>query len=245
MSTLQSSGGARPRLLVRQGLTLLWDVIVSPSQAGQALDVMGSLTFLLPLCLVWLLHVAFQFVIQSPAEAILVDQMRLHMGDSQLNATLEYLRSSRQIGLFLTPLFILLKWVAVAFLMYLVLVLIDELFSFGTLVSLVGFASLFSALADLEVLLILYIRGFDSLHKLTDLQPSIGLGLLCSSKRGFAYSFAEHFSVFELWGIAFLSVAIYALLRRKSAFRALMPAAGVWLSVALVHSAFVALLPSS
>lgn len=225
--------------LARDRLALVWNLIFNPSRASSRIVETGSL--LLPLCLVWIFRIVFQLGVQAPVERIFVQQGGQRMTAEQLATALAYFHSSQQIGLVVAPLFLLLKWMIVAFLMYLVLVLIDEFLPFRSLLALVGFSSVLAAVADLQILLILRLRGFETLNELSDLQPPIGAGLLFGDRNGIWYQVAEHFNVFELWGTAFLALAVHAVIRRRSITRAVCPSFGVWLFVVFVQTTLASL----
>jgi len=230
MSAIKTAIGAQFRILGR----LVW----SPEAAFR--DLARSGPFLAPLVLSSLLGAAVQFINLPLVERVALNNMAPGMDPDLYQKGLEYLRASQFIGMAATPLSLMIKWSCIAGLIYLVLQVAGGSMPFRQLFSLVAFSSVLQCLESCLAAAILGLKGFENINTARELSPPLGLNLLLQPSGVAIDSFLNNFSLFGIWYLAVLTFGV-AYFNRFSRKKALMVVAPVWLFMAGLQAALVAL----
>ncbi len=218
---------------VTMSLLMFW----SPSRAVESIR--EKAPFLVPLLIASIAGVVVQFA-TSPMVETLMRANLAHLQEDQVAQSIEFYRRFQMIGVFTAPLVMLLKWAAVALLLYLLAILVNGTMSFRQVYSLVSFSSLALVAESAIVLLILLLRGVESIQTQMDLQPAIGLNLLFPGLAPAWHLLLNNANIFELWYVVLLVLGIRQL-NRFSTGKAVAVVVAVWLFGVGLQSATTAL----
>lgn len=83
------------------------------------------------------------------------------------------MRLSKYYGILVSPLVVMLKWSISAFLLFSVSVLFGADITYRKVLSLLGHASIITALDNLLSILVLYLRGIDTIKSVEDIQSTV------------------------------------------------------------------------
>jgi hypothetical protein len=135
---------------------------------------------------------------------------------------------------------LLLKWAAVALLLFLTTVLIEGRGSYCKTLSLVAFSSVILLVQSWYSRMIVHLKGIEILRSPWDLDPPIGLSLLMPGLNPGWYTFFNTFNLFEAWFVALLILGLSGMedISRKKAALAVIP---IWLLLTGLRAGLAAL----
>jgi hypothetical protein len=99
-----------------------------------------------------------------------------------------------------------------ALLVYLALVAVGRMVTYGSLLRVATLASLVLAFRELFRFGVVALRGIDAIRSVRDFQPPVGLGLLFRNTAPFLQSAVDAVNLFDIW---FLAVLVIALMKMK------------------------------
>lgn len=130
---------------------------------------------------------------------------------AQLEQALEKAKQFQYWGSLLIPLVLLIKWGALAGLLYSLAILAgSEQIRFKELFAVFVFAEMIPLLMAVVNILLLYTRAPESIHHITDLQAIIGLDVLMSDKTSDLplFTLLNNLNVFNVWYVGVLSIGL-------------------------------------
>ncbi len=119
------------------------------------------------------------------------------------------IESFTRVSVFATPLFVLLLLVIVAGILWLLVTLLaggDA--KFRTLLSVATYTALPSILLQAATLVVLKMKGVESVATPMDLQPPLGLNLLAPNVSGFLGGLLAALNPFTIWGMILTAIGI-------------------------------------
>jgi len=141
-----------------------------------------------------------------------------------------------KISHFVNPILLLLKWLIIALIFWLIFQLITKIkkFAYKKILSLVAHAELINLLSKTLSLIILYIKGIESIQGLKDVQSRFGLDLFIDTDSIFFERVLEQVNFFEIWWMIFLMGGFYHVLNisKKKAFFAVL---FVWIFISILE----------
>lgn len=153
------------------------------------------------------------------------------LDEENVEQSLSMMEKSQYFGLVLVPGFLLLKWMAIATVLY----LLSGIFGtqeqkFKECFVVVVYSEIILILMSIVTVLLLHLKGFDSLHHPTDLQPVIGLDVFMADKASNLPLFTILNSVnpFSIWYLAVLSLG-FSIMTNFSKARSTVLVTTVWL----------------
>jgi len=111
------------------------------------------------------------------------------------------IKVSRYYGILVSPLLVIVKWSISAFLLFSISVLFGADITYRKVLSLLGHASIITALDNLLSIVVVYMRGIDTIKSMEDIQSTV-LSLnhiLGSSGHPVMRVFLESVNVLTLW----------------------------------------------
>jgi hypothetical protein len=205
-----------------------------------ARDLRGP-SYLVPLIILGLL-----FTLISVAQSPIHIQWTRHQLESagaapeQIAASMDLLRRSSAWSFVGVPLFLLLRWVLYALLLWLVAQVVIDILNFQQALTIVAFSYLPILLRDAAASLVLFLRSEEALLHADGLNVSLGLNLLLPAMPLPWSSLAGNVNLFEAWFVFLLVVGIAQVTRShwRKALAVVLPS---WLFVALVQFGLVSL----
>lgn len=135
------------------------------------------------------------------------------------------------IGLAIAPIFLLLRWLVIAAVLYFLAILLGtEALRFKTVYAVVVYSEMILLLMGVINILLLYLKGIDSVHHITDFQAIVGLDILLTNKAANLplFTLLNSVNVFSIWYLATLTIGI-AVVTNFSKLKAAVLVASVWL----------------
>lgn len=115
----------------------------------------------------------------------------------------------QSVGVFATPIFVLLFLVVAAGLLWLLVMLVaggDA--KFRTLLSVATYVSLPGILLQVATFIVLKMKGVESVTSPLDLQPPLGLNLLAPNASGFMSGVLAGINPFAIWGMVLTAIGV-------------------------------------
>jgi hypothetical protein len=199
---------SKKRSWIVSRLGALLEVLHSPA-SGYTRE-LGGPSFLVPLAVFGALSV-WLFLLQSPIQHEWVAQQMKASGASpaEIAPHLEALRRHQPIGGAIVPLVLLLKWIALASLLWLSAQLILERdVEFGPVLGVVAYGYAPLLLRDACIYLVLALRDPDVLARRNGLDVAIGLNLVFPSLELPWSTLLANVNLFEIWYAALLVVGL-------------------------------------
>ena len=188
---------------------LLGLFLLSPGAGVRTLAVKTPL--LIPMLVLCLGMVALNFLSIPFTDQLARTQLPEGLEPEQLEQIERFQQLVLHASVFLTPLTMACRWALIAGLLYLISVLANGRMHYRQSYALVVLASL-PLLGETALnLVILFLRGVDSIAEPFDLMPPIGLSLLFSPQSPAWYSILNSVNLFEIWHMILLVLGISAL----------------------------------
>ncbi|MBI3950352.1 MAG: YIP1 family protein [Acidobacteria bacterium] len=139
-------------------------------------------------------------------------------------------RIMRPIQILMSPIGLIIRWAIIAFLLYLISVLIDRKTSFRDLFVLVVYAGLIPLLEVIAKNIVLWLRYAFTGTIVID--HPLGLDAVFQPKGAALSTLLQHANVFELWFLGALIIGIHVLCRcsKRWAAAIVLPVWGIWLA---------------
>ena len=153
------------------------------------------------------------------------------LDEENLEQSLSVMEKSQYLGAFLVPGVLLLKWTAIATILYLLSIIFgNQEQKFKECFIVVVYSEIILILMSIITVLLLHLKGFDSIHQLTDLQPVIGLDVLMADKASNLplFTFLNSVNPFNIWYLAVLSVG-FSIMTNFSKAKSTVLVTTVWL----------------
>lgn len=115
------------------------------------------------------------------------------------------------IGMAVTPLLLLLRWLVIAAVFYFLAILLGtEALKFKTVYAVVVYSEMILLLMGVINILVLYLKGIGSVHHITDLQAILGLDILLTDRSANLplFTLLNSINVFSIWYLGTLTIGI-------------------------------------
>jgi len=217
----------------------MWDVLHSPVSAfARNPDGPGYLVPLVVLSLISMVLAA----IESPIQ---VEWMRAQLNSAgavpaQISSSLDLMRRSARVGLIIIPLFVAVRWLAHALLIWLTAQLFLITLGFSRTLTVIAYSHIPILLRDMAACLVLCLRDPEVLMQDEGLNVALGLNLLFPRIPAPWWALAANVNLFEAWFVALLVAGLCAMTRHRWQ-KLLVVVLLVWVFFALLQFGFVAL----
>ncbi len=223
---------------VGSGFLGMFNAFVDP--AGLAKRVPAKLFWVWPVITVSLVFIVVGYLLQ-PFTMQLIDANMAHQ-----NIPPERIETARNMGhmigkatIVLTPIFVILFIMLGAWLVSLTASMVGVRTKFRDVFSLMAACSLISCLQYIATYIVLRSKG-DEITTQDQMTPPFGLDILVPSAHGMLLAFLNFFSIFEIWYLVILGLALAYLTgsSKGKAFAAITPAWALPLLFKLIGSIF-------
>jgi hypothetical protein len=205
----------------------------TPTAAMKALQ--KRPTWVVLFLVVFGINACFSYVMVPFAERAAVGQIQLRAPDARPydpateQRVLTQVRRGQLIGVLLSPVVLLGKWLFVAGLFWALTVLSGGDAAFRPFFAMIAHANLPLVLGWYVGLTGVAIRGADHVASLADITPRLGLNLFIRSDRAWIDSVLNNLNLLEVWYVALLVMGLMAVGGRSWRW-SLTAAVGVWLA---------------
>jgi hypothetical protein len=159
------------------------------------------------------------------------------MDEESAQRILSSMKGVQYYSLLFTTLPLLLKWILVSIFLYFGGILLDaHQINFKTVFTVVVYSECIIILMGIINLLLLYVKGADSINNVTDLHVIIGLDYLLADKPHNIplFTFLNSFNVFSVWYMATLTIGI-SIVTSFSKLKSAILVTFIWLLGVGVH----------
>lgn len=149
----------------------------------------------------------------------------------QIERAIAFSERFQYIGLAIAPIYLLLRWLVIAGVLYFLAILLGtEALKFKTVYTVVVYSEMILLLMGVINILLLYLKGVDSVHHITDLQAIVGLDVLLTDKTANLplFTLLNSVNVFSIWYLATLTIGI-SIATNFSKLKAGVLVTSVWL----------------
>jgi hypothetical protein len=206
-----------------QSLTLAYQTLWTPSRAFETLRGRQSWAALFALLFV-LNAVSSMFMLpyaQRAATLQIEAQPSAQSGNSlpprKVN---QEVLVGQQVGMLLGPILLLIKWSAIAGVLWAILILVGKDVAFRQMLAMVVYASLPLALASYVGYGLIMARGLDAIGGLHDLKPLLGVNAFIHAGSGAVDAILASLNPFDAWYVCLLAIGLHhvgTLERRRAA----------------------------
>ena len=174
----------------------LLNIILSPSKTCRQID--EHPTWLLPFLIVSAGTALLAWLNLPLIEKIALSSLPADVPQEQVKRIYAI---GQAVGVFLTPVSILINWLFSSLLIWATAYLFDERAPFKKIFSLVGHCSIIGFIGVFLSWIILHLRGIDTVSTLKDLNVSLGVTLMLSKSdlSTPVRTFLSHLNIFSVW----------------------------------------------
>ncbi|MBN1397902.1 MAG: YIP1 family protein [Bacteroidetes bacterium] len=166
-----------------------------------------------------------------------------NINDEQVEHAQSMMKGFRIIGLFLGLIPLIIKWLFISALLYYGAILLNsEQIGFKSVFSAVVYSEFILLMMSIFNLLILYIKGTDSINTAVDLNAIVGLDFFMTDKSTNLplFTLLNNINLFSIWYVTVLAVGIYTIAGLSKA-KSVILASSVWLVLLGIQVAFAVL----
>ncbi|OQX82879.1 MAG: hypothetical protein B6D63_07050 [Candidatus Latescibacteria bacterium 4484_7] len=150
-----------------------------------------------------------------PFQRHLVELQIQGANSEKVAGALENFDKFKYIGVFASPVSVLLLLVVMAALVHLVISVLSTNADFKKTLSLISYAGLISVLGQAIKTVVLLSRGVESVSTRADMNVHLSLAAFLPELKGFKYALVESLGIFEIWYYVVLAIGISYVFRIK------------------------------
>ncbi|MFQ6084389.1 MAG: YIP1 family protein [Candidatus Aminicenantia bacterium] len=211
------------KVTIIEQIKIIKDIIFSPTKAFKKINRKPKwlIVFLtIGVGTMIISYLTLPFVVQVATLSIPPD-----ISPNEAENVLNTMKPMRVIGIFLSPLFLLIGFLIIAVILWLIVQLFSEV-DFKRIFSIVVHCGIITFLGSVLTLIILQLRGLRSIKSAADVQVSLGLDIfLRNPDLSLAFkTFLSNINVFSIWWIVLITLGISItskISKTKSAFIAI------------------------
>lgn len=186
--------------------------------------------WLTPFVIVTLLAVLSTALLAPVMEQLAIKQMPEDVSVELQEQMLSSIMLSKYYGIAIVPIVVLLKWSVSAFLLFGAAILVGADTSYRKALSVLGHASIITALDALANVAVIYLRGVETIQSPSDIRATVvSPAYLLSASAHPAFRVAlENLNLFSLWYFALLGIGLY-MTARLSKLQSLFVVGILWI----------------
>ncbi|MGE0131586.1 MAG: YIP1 family protein [Blastocatellales bacterium] len=185
------------------------DILFDPADLFKRLN--DRPNWLTPFVIVTLLAALSTALLAPVIEQLAIKQMPEGVSADLQERMLSSILLSKYYGIAIVPVVVLLKWSILAFLLFGVAILVGADTSYRKALSVLGHASIITSLDTLANVVVIYLRGVETIQSPSDIQATVvSPAYLLSASAHPAFRVAlENLNLFSLWYFALLWMGLY------------------------------------
>jgi hypothetical protein len=165
------------------------------------------------------------------SERIIIKTLLSRMDAEQIQQAMLVYERFQYLGILFSAIPLLIKWIFLSALLYYGAILLNaQNIRYKSIFTVVVYSEFIILLMGIINLLLLYIRGVDSINNITDLQTIVGLDYFLTDKQYSItlYTFLSSFNVFSVWYVATLTIGI-SIITYFSKYKSAILVSAIWL----------------
>lgn len=185
------------------------NIFATPTEVFE--NIKSTPKWLIVFCLISVISIIYGYFMLPFSQQIMVETLSAKMDIEQVQKTMALSTRFQYIGLLFVPITMLIRWLLVSSFLYFGAILFEaNEIRYKTLFAVVVYAELILTLMGVINTQLLYIKGVDAIHQITDLQAVIGLDFLITDKLNNIplFTFLNSFNVFTIWYVTTLTIGI-------------------------------------
>lgn len=185
------------------------DILFDPADLFKRLN--DRPNWLSPFVIVTLLAILSTALLAPVMEQLAIKQMPEGVSAEFQERMLSSILLSKYYSIAIVPVIVLLKWSVSTFLLFGIAILVGADTSYRKALSVLGHASIVTALDALANVAVIYLRGLETIHSPNDIQATmLSPAYLLSASAHPAFRVAlENLNLFSLWYFALLGIGLY------------------------------------
>ena len=198
------------------------DIFVDPGKVFQRID--AGLSWWKPFIVVCAFGIAIGYIM-LPFQRKMIELNPRGMSEEQVQKAVEGFTRYGPLTLITIPIFLVITYLIVAGIVHLVVNIMSTRSSFKKTLSLISFCGLITLVEQLIGVVVIGMRGVDSVESAADLKFSLSLAPLLGGGKGFLNAVLQSLSIFQLWYYVVFVMGIAAIFKmsRKAAVLAALP----------------------
>ncbi len=185
------------------------NIFAAPTEVFQNIKITPK--WLITFIIIAIVSIVCGYLLLPFMQKILEQTLSAKMDEEQAQQALSTMKIFQILGLLLAVVPLLIKWLFVASLMYFGAILFNaQQINYKSVFSVVVLSELILLLMGIINLLVLYIKGAESVNTITDLNTIIGLDYFLADRSHNIplYTVLSSFNIFSVWYAAVLTIGI-------------------------------------
>jgi hypothetical protein len=190
-------------------LSNIVNIIATPTEVLQKIKTNPK--WIPSFCFITIVSIICGYFILPFSQRIMIETLSSKLDTEQIQKAISISERFKYIGFLFVPFVLLFKWSFITLLLYFGGILLNaQEINFKTVFSIVVYSEYIVSFMGIINLLLLYIKGVDSINNVTDLQVIVGLDYFLTDKLHNIpfYTFLNSFNVFSMWYITTLTIGI-------------------------------------
>ena len=195
-----------------KGLAAAFGMLLEPASAVETART-EKLAWVIPALLLAIATAAVAWLVVPLSQEVMLKNPPEGMSREQISQMQDRMGAMSKVGMFVAPVVAGISIVVMAALALMTCNILGMQAKFGELLNLVSMAGMVKVIHSAAMFAVLKLKG-DSIETVADLSPPFGLDLfLPDGVNKYARAFLNYFSVFEIWYLIILALAIAAMYR--------------------------------
>jgi len=188
----------------------IFDILASPTDTFNELKDRPRWFF--AFVIISVISIGVAWFLAPLSEHVTYEMLAARLGEEEAQKAVAFADRLKYLSVLFVPLGLLLRWLVVSAFLYFSSVILEAPpnLKFKNVYVVVVYSEVILVLAGIVNLLLLYLKGVDSIHTATDLQAVVGLDILLRSKTANipVYILLNAVNVFNLWYLVVLSIGM-------------------------------------
>jgi len=194
-------------------------------------NIKASPKWLTAFCFITIISIIYGYFMLPFSQRIMIESFSSKMDTEQVQKAISISERFKYIGLLFVPLILLIKWLFLSLFLYFSAILLNaQEVNSKAVFTVVVHSELILLLMGVFNLLILYLKGVESINNITDLNAIIGLDYFLADRSHNIplFTFLNNLNVFSLWYVATLAIGI-SVLTNFSKLKSVILVSSIWL----------------
>ncbi|UCF05131.1 MAG: YIP1 family protein [bacterium] len=219
------TGGEGSQEVTGGFLQSIMDIFIDPGKVFKRIDT--GLTWWKPFILVSVVSMIIGWLM-LPMRRRLLELNVTGMPEEQLEQALQGMDRFGVIGLIAVPILLVIVLLIIAGIAHLFISFVSSDANFKKTLSLTSYTNLIPMLGQIIMVIVLRMKGIESVESTADLQLSFSLAPLFPELAGFLKAFVESLGLFNIWFYIIFLLGIAAIFKVERS-KALVPVIPIWL----------------
>lgn len=182
-------------------------------------------------CYITIISIILGYFLLPFTQRIAIETLSAKLDTEQVQKAISISEQFKYIGLLFVPVMLLLKWLILAMFLYFSAILLNaQEINFKTVYAIIVYSECIILLMGIINLLLLYVRGINSINNMTDLQVILGLDYFIADKPHNIplFTLLSNFNIFSVWYLATLTIGV-SVVTNFSKLKSAILVSSIWL----------------